>query len=150
MGVERVERRITPRLKVFSGRAEFKRVRGRGRQPPEPARILDWSRGGLQLKVYSPRRRMLFLKLEPCLYEGDQVTCLLRLPPRYRPLKIVAQVTRVEDAGSGHLRVGLAFDDELSPEHPKQAIARLLEPRERTRWSGRVARSDNATLANAQ
>ena len=136
------ERRDFTRHPVRGGNAEFEAVMGRGRKPAERARVLDWSQGGLGLKVKSPRRRFLFQALDPVLFEDDRVNCTLRLPPSYGDVFVSADVVHVrrdpDDPDS--LFVGLRFDAENTPPEKLAALSAMLEPRART-VSGRLRRA---------
>src|SRR5689334_8587960 len=91
------DRREFARHAVFAGNAEIKEIIGRkAPSSRERARILNWSRGGLLLKVPSPRRRFIFFKQEPVLKQDDAIRCILRLPPQYNDIDITADVVRVE------------------------------------------------------
>ncbi|MAZ92327.1 MAG: hypothetical protein CMF76_10255 [Maricaulis sp.] len=135
------ERRQHERWKVHRGHAEITNVAGPGadRCPRGQVRIVDWSRGGICLKIPSPTRKMLLFKNEPVLTEDDSIYCSLRLPPLYKPLDICADVVRIErdDEDPGALRVGLAYDDSVPPP-TIDALAELLEKKSR---SGRVSTS---------
>lgn len=135
------ERRDHVRHRVFGGNAEIQAVIGRGRKPHERARIVDWSRSGMRLRVPSPRRRFLIQKLAPVLFEDDSIVCTLRLPPAYNDIFVNAEVVRVERAGDDpdQLEVGLRFDIASTPSDKLEALAKLLEPRPRS-TSGRLAR----------
>ena len=134
------ERREHARFPVFGGNAEITKVRGRGKAPSERARILNWSRGGLLLKVKSPERRLLFQKLDPVLWQDDDVSCTVRLPPSYGEVVIRGEVVRVERDRDDpdHLQVGIRFDSERTKPGPLDEMVRALEPRSR---SGRIARA---------
>jgi len=131
------ERREFERLSVFGGNAEITGVFGRGRKPSDRARIVNWSRGGLLLKVHSPRRKMVFLKQEPVLFEQDAVECVIRLAPAYKSIAVRVEVTHVEKDKKepDHLLVGVTFDTESTPEQAMTEMAQVLEPRPR---SGRL------------
>ncbi len=135
------ERREHVRHKVFGGNAEIQAVIGRGRKPDSRARIVDWSRSGMRLKVASPRRRFLIQRMDPVLFEDDSVVCTLRLPPMYQDIFVNAEVVRVERAGDDPdaLEVGLRFDLASTPDDKLEALAKLLEPRPRS-TSGRLLR----------
>lgn len=115
---------------------------GRGRKPSERARVLDWSQGGLSLKVKSPRRRFLVAKQDPVLFDGDSVNCKLRLPPNYAEIFVSADVVHVrrdsEDPDS--IFVGLRFDLDNTPAAKLAVLAAMIEPRART-VSGRLKRA---------
>jgi hypothetical protein len=126
-------RRAFPRLGVYSGNAEITRVLGRGRRPGDRARIVNWSRGGMCLRVSSPRRKLLFWRRDPALFVEDSVTCTLRLAPVYNDIAVEADVVRVERCADDPdvLEVGLRFDAAF-PAERLEAIARILEPKPRT------------------
>jgi hypothetical protein len=136
------ERRETPRHRIHGGNAEFEAVMGRGRNPSERARVLDWSRGGLSLKVKSPRRRFLIAKQDPVLFDGDSVNCKLRLPPNYAEIFVSADVVHVrrdpEDPDA--LVVGLRFDLNHTPPEKLAVLTAMVEPRAKT-VSGRLKRA---------
>lgn len=133
------ELREHPRLAVYGGNAEITSVHGRGREPGERARIVNWSRGGLLLKVKSPRRRFFVQRLDPVLFENDTVSCTLRLPPSYKDHFVRAHVVHVardtEDADS--IAVGLRFDLDATTNKVLGELASTLEPRPRS-VSGRL------------
>jgi len=133
------DKRQYARFKVGGGNAEIKSVFGRGRNPGERARVMNWSRGGMLLKVPSPRRRFLIQKLDPVLYENDTVTCTLHLPPKYDDIEVRVEVRHVErdPRNPDLLNVGVAFDEEHTPADRLLALARMLEPKART-VSGRL------------
>lgn len=135
------ERRDHMRHRVFGGNAEIQAVIGRGRKPHDRARIVDWSRSGMRLRVPSPRRRFLIQKLDPVLFEDDSIVCTLRLPPAYNDIFVNAEVVRVERLSDDpdQLEVGLRFDLASTPSDKLEALAKLLEPRPRS-TSGRLAR----------
>ena len=133
------DKREHARFKVGGGNAEINSVFGRGRNPNDRARVMNWSRGGMLLKVPSPRRRFLIQKLDPVLYENDAVTCTLRLPPKYDDIEVRVEVRHVErdPRNPDLLNVGVAFDEEHTPADRLLALARILEPKART-VSGRL------------
>lgn len=136
------DRREHARVGVTGGNAEITKVSGprAGRRPSDRARILNWSRGGLLLRVPSPRRRLLVFKREPALAPQDVIQCTLRLPPQYNEIDVSAEVVRVERCAEDpdQLHVGLSF---LSiPPERIEAMARLLEPKPKP-VSARVART---------
>ncbi|MGE0710749.1 MAG: PilZ domain-containing protein [Planctomycetota bacterium] len=135
------ERREYERHKVYGGNAEIDSVFGRGKKPGERARVVNWSRGGLLLKVPSPRRRFLVQKMDPVLYEDDTVTCTLRLPPQYTDISVSGEVVHVkrDDKDQDVLEVGVRFDLERTPPEKLAALARILEPKART-MSGKLKR----------
>jgi len=125
---------------VYGGNAEITAVMGRGHRPDEAARIMDWSRGGLRLRVKSPRRKMLFLRQEDCLFEGDTLYCTLHLPPRYDGISIqgtVVHIARPQDDPSC-LEIGLAVSSK-TPEKVITHLAKHLEPRARSSRRRRVS-----------
>jgi hypothetical protein len=134
------ERRAHSRHKVYGGNAEIESVHGRGRRPGERARIVNWSRGGFLMKVPSPRRRFVFQKLDPVMYETDTVTCTLRLPPKYADIIVSGDVVYAKrDAKNPDLlEVAVQFDDHTQPTK-LAALAHILEPKART-VSGRLKR----------
>lgn len=136
------DRREHARVGVTGGNAEITKVSGprAGRRPSDRARILNWSRGGLLLRLLSPRRRLLVFKQEPALAPQDVIQCTLRLPPQYNEIDVSAEVVRVERCAEDpdQLHVGLSFLS-LPPER-MEAMARLLEPRPKP-VSARVART---------
>lgn len=136
------ERRDFTRHAVHGGNAEIEAVMGRGRKPKERARVLDWSQGGLALKVPSPRRRFLFQRQDPVLFEDDSINCTLRLPPNYTEVFVSADVVHVrrDPSDPDSLFVGLRFDLENTPEEKLAALSAILEPRART-VSGRLRRT---------
>jgi hypothetical protein len=125
------DRREHARYAVFAGNAEIREVIGR-RNPRDRARIVNWSRGGLLLKVPSPRRKFIFFKQEPLIREDDLIRCVLRLPPHYNDIDIQGSVMRVErDAKEPDLlQVGVCFDG-TAPDKI-EAIATLLEPKKQS------------------
>lgn len=139
------ERRTNERYRVCGGNADIESVIGRGKKPAERARILNWSRGGLLLKVKSPRRRFLVAKAEPVLWEDDSLTCTLRLPPTYKEIFVTGDVVHVCRASDDPewLEVGLAFDTDHTPPAKLEALAKMLEPKARS-VSGRMARARSA------
>lgn len=136
------ERRDHPRHRVHGGNAEIEAVIGRGRRPDERARIVDWSRGGLGLKVKSPRRRFWFKKVDPVLFEDDSINCTLRLPPKYSEVFVSAEVVHVSRDASDpdSINVGLRFDLENTPPEKLAALSEILEPKART-VSGRLRKA---------
>lgn len=140
------ERREYTRLQIHGGNAEFENVFGRGKAPNERARVLDWSRGGLALKVKSPRRRFFFAKQDPVLFEDDTVSCTLRLPPSYTEIFVNADVVHVrrDPQDEDSLFVGLRFDLENTPPEKLAVLANMLEPKART-VSGRLQRASGAS-----
>ena len=140
------ERREATRHRIHGGNAEFQAVMGRGRAPGERARVLDWSRGGLSLKVKSPRRRFLIAKQDPVLFDGDTVNCMLRLPPSYAEIFVSADVVHVrrDPSDQDSLFVGLRFDLENTPPEKLAVLAAMIEPRART-VSGRLSRASAAS-----
>lgn len=130
MSTKQDDRREHARYSVFAGNAEITSIIGpKGtRKPAERARIINWSRGGVLLKVPSPRRRLLFFKQEPLLGREDQIKCVLRLPPQYNDIDVSAEVVRVERCADDpdHLQVGVNFIS--IPADRLEAMARLLEP----------------------
>lgn len=141
MAMVQDERREASRHKVYGGNAEIQAVIGRGRKPKVRAKILDWSRGGLRLRVPSPRRRFLLQKLEPALFEDDNVVCTLRLPPAYQGIYVTADVVHAvrADDDPDQLLVGLRFDMDNTPPEKLKALRKLLEPKARS-TSGRMAK----------
>lgn len=145
------DRREHARFGVSGGNAEITQVTGPrgGRRPTDRARILNWSRGGLLLRLPSPRRRLLFLKQEPALAPQDLIKCTLRLPPQYNDIDVSAEVVRVERCADDpdQIQVGLSF---LSvPDDRMQALANLLEPRPKP-VSARVARTSGRHSGRSQ
>lgn len=140
------ERREHTRHRIHGGNAEFQNVFGRGKAPNERARVIDWSRGGLALKVKSPRRRFLFAKQDPVLFEDDSVNCTLRLPPNYNEIFVSADVVHVrrDPKDQDSLFVGLRFDLENTPPEKLAVLANMLEPKART-VSGRLKRASGAS-----
>lgn len=138
---ENDDKRAHARFKVGGGNAEINSVFGRGRNPNDRARVMNWSRGGMLLKVPSPRRRFLIQKLDPVLYENDTINCTLRLPPKYDDIEVRVEVRHVErdPRNPDLLNVGVAFDEEHTPADRLLALARMLEPKART-VSGRLKR----------
>jgi len=116
-------------LPVFAGNAEINDIVGR-RPPRERARIVNWSREGMLLRVPSPRRRFVFFRREPVLQLSDALSCTLRLPPQYADIRVDAAVVRVERAkdDADLLEVGCRFDPATNPA-VIETMARLLEPR---------------------
>ncbi|RMG18806.1 MAG: PilZ domain-containing protein [Planctomycetota bacterium] len=145
------ERREHPRYPVFAGNAEITAVFGRGRRVRERARIVNWSRGGVLLRVPSPRRKLLFLKNEPALYEQDAVSCTVRLAPAYNDLEVHGEVVYAapETKDPDHLLVGLRFDPEQTPARSLQEMIKVLEPKSRSgrvrKVSGRVRKVSGRT-----
>jgi hypothetical protein len=133
------ERREHTRFGVHAGNAEITRLLGPtgARRPRERARIVNWSRGGLLLKVPSPRRRFLLLSAPPIVREQDTLECVLRLPPTYGDIEVSGEVVRVERVPGepDHLHVGLKF--EMTGADKIDAMAALLEPKK----SARLARA---------
>lgn len=136
------ERRAHARHKVFGGNAEIQSVFGRGKKPGDRARIIDWSRGGFMIKVKSPRRRFIVQKADPVLFEDDKVQCTLRLPPSYKDVFVNADVVHVERIKKEpeYLLVGLAFDMDNTSGDKLDLLAKVLEPRARSK-SGRIRKS---------
>jgi hypothetical protein len=139
------DRREHARFDVFAGNAQIVHIVGPSgeRRPTERARILNWSRGGVLLKVPSPQRRFLFFRQEPIVRQDDMIKCVLRLPPLYADMDISGEVVRVTRcrAEPDHLEVGLSFVS--VPPDRVEAMAKLLEPRKSARLakvSGRAAR----------
>jgi len=130
------ERRESTRHKVC-GNAEITSVLGRGRVPDERSRLIDWSAGGLCLKVKSPRRRFLIQKLEPVLWEDDTLLCTLRFPPAYKEVTVAADVVHVERCKEEPdlLTVGLRFDTENTSPAKLAELAKSFTPKSR---SGRL------------
>lgn len=146
------DRRTAARHKVFGGNAEIQAVIGRGRKPKVRAKIVDWSRGGMRLRLPSPRRRFLVQKLEPALFEDDSVVCTLRLPPSYQGIYVSAEVVHAVRASDDpdQLEVGLRFDPTNTPPEKLAALRKLLEPKARSS-SGRMARiSDKSALISEE
>lgn len=138
------DRREHARHPVSGGNAEIVQVlgpKGARRGPSDRARIVNWSRGGLLLKVPSPRRRLLLFTQPPVLAAEDQVKCTLRLPPQYNDIDLSAEVVRVERCADDpdHLHVGLSFLS-LAAERI-DAMAALLEPKPRPNVSARLERA---------
>lgn len=131
MSTKQDDRREHARYSVFAGNAEITSIMGPkgSRKPSGRARIINWSRGGVLLKVPSPRRRLLFLKQEPLLGREDMIKCILRLPPQYNDIDVSAEVVRVERCADDpdQLQVGVNFIS--IPADRLEAMARLLEPR---------------------
>lgn len=123
------DRREHARYSVFAGNAEIKDVIGRKAAVRDRARIVNWSRGGVLLKVPSPRRKFIFFKQEPIIRQDDLVRCILRLPPQYNDIDIQGSVMRVERDSKDPdlLHVGLSFEG--TPADKIEAIAKLLEPK---------------------
>lgn len=143
------DRREHARHPVSGGNAEIVAVlgpKGARRRPSDRARIVNWSRGGLLLKVPSPRRRLLFFAQAPVLAAEDQIKCTLRLPPQYNEIDLSAEVVRVERCAEDpdHLHVGLSFLS-LAPERI-EAMAALLEPKPRPVASARLERAASGRL----
>jgi PilZ domain len=114
---------------VHAGNCEITNVFGGGRVPSERARIVNFSRGGLLLKVPSPRRRFLFVKQDPVIQSQDMLACTVRLPPLYTEVHVqgeVVHVARVADEPDT-LHVGLSFN-EVTSEQKIVSLARLIEP----------------------
>jgi hypothetical protein len=136
-----MEQRDATRREVFGGNAQVRALRTKGYQSvAERARIVNWSRGGLLLKLPSPQRKLMFLKQDPCLAEGEQVLLTLRLPPAYRDIKVLGEVVhaRRPKRTPNTLWVGVEFDQEAAGfDDALRAMAKLLEPRSR---SARVRR----------
>jgi len=131
MSTKHDDRRTHARYSVFAGNAEITSIMGPkgARKSAGRARIINWSRGGVLLKVPSPRRRMLFFKQEPLLGAEDMIKCILRLPPQYTDIDVSAEVVRVERCADDpdQLQVGVNFIS--IPADRLEAMARLLEPR---------------------
>ena len=145
------ERRGHVRHEVFGGNAEFTLVRGRGRKPRERARIVNWSRTGLLLRVPSPRRKLLFFAQPPVLSAMDVIACTLRLPPAYKDLEIkgdVVRVSRVPD-DPDELFVGISFDLDATPPRQLEELAKLLEPKQLTSWSQRLPARPSQRVARS-
>lgn len=133
MTIKHDDRRQHARYGVFAGNAEITSIMGPkgARKPAERARIINWSRGGVLLRVPSPRRRLLFFKQEPLLGAEDMIKCILRLPPQYTDIDVSAEVVRVERCADDpdQLQVGVNFIS--IPADRLEAMARLLEPKPR-------------------
>lgn len=141
------EKRSNERYKVCGGNADIESVIGRGKKPADRARIMNWSRGGLLLKVRSPRRKFLVAKADPVLWEDDNLTCTLRLPPTYKEIFVtgcVVHVRRAED-DADWLEVGLQFDEVNTPASKLDALAKILEPKARS-VSGRLAKARSSRI----
>ncbi|MCO5172061.1 MAG: PilZ domain-containing protein [Planctomycetes bacterium] len=142
------DRREHPRHPVSGGNAEIVQVfgpQGARRRPSDRARIVNWSRGGLLLKVPSPRRRLVFFKQPPVLAAEDQLKCTLRLPPQYNDIELSAEVVRVERCvdDPDHVHVALSF---LSlPADRVEQMAALLEPKPKV--SARVSRGASGRVS---
>lgn len=136
------DRRSHPRHEVLVGNAQITTVRGRGRTPKGRARILNWSRTGMLLRVPSPRRRFVFFSQSPVLQEMDSIACTLRLPPAYNDVDVKGGVVRVERAADDPdaIDVGIKFDLDATPSRQIEAVAKLLEPKHLTAWSQRLPR----------
>ena len=132
------ERRLTKRIAVPGGNAEILSVFGRGRRPKKRVRLVDWSAGGVLLRVESPSRRFM-LKQDPALFEMDTVTCCLRLPPVYKAIPVSGTVVHVErdPDDASYLKVGVAFDDDIPAKYVREMV-QILE--KRPRQSSRVGR----------
>ena len=126
------EKRSFPRLPVFAGNCEITSIMGRKAPGGDRSRILNWSRGGVLLRVPSPRKKFFFFAQEPVLRDQDEIRCTLRLPPQYNDIEVDAAVVRVSRAKDDPdlLEVGLRFDG-ATPEQKIESMARLLEPRPR-------------------
>jgi hypothetical protein len=133
------ERRESKRHSVFAGNAEITEVFGRGRKPSERARIVNWSRGGVLLKVLSPTRKMLFMKCDPVLFESDDLQCTIRLAPAYKEIQVRGEVCHVASIPKdpNHVLVGVKFDSEETKPNAFRDMAAVLEPRSR---SGRLSK----------
>jgi PilZ domain len=122
------DRRVHPRHRVHAGNCQITALSDH-RPPRERARIVDFSRGGLLLKVHSPRRRFLILKQEAQVENREGVNCTLRLPPLYKDVKVqgvvvhVARVPQDED----WLHVGVQFTGGTQ-EKSLNALAQQIEP----------------------
>jgi hypothetical protein len=141
MGRKPEDRREHPRLDVFAGNAEITVVMGRGKKPRERARIVNWSRGGMLLRVSSPRRKLIFFQQPQLLHQDDVIACTLRLPPAYKDIDVkggIVRVERVED-DPDELFVGVSFDLEATAPRQIEEVAKLLEPKQLTSWSQRMA-----------
>ena len=92
------ERRDAQRHSVFGGNAEIISVFGRGHTTGDRARIVNWSHGGMLLKVNSPRRKLLFVKQDPVIFEQDAIDCVLRLAPAYKSIPVHGTVLHVSKA----------------------------------------------------
>lgn len=151
MAIGHDDRREHARFGVTGGNAEITQVSGpRGkRRPSDRARILNWSRGGLLLKLPSPRRRLLLFKQEPALAPQDVIKCTLRLPPQYNDIDIAAEVVRVERCADDpdQIQVGLSFMS-VAPDR-MDAMARLLEPKPKP-VSARVSRTSGRQSGRTQ
>ena len=143
------DRRSHPRHEVLVGNAQITTVRGRGRTPKGRARILNWSRTGMLLRVPSPRRRFVFFSQSPVLQEMDSIACTLRLPPAYNDVDVKGGVVRVERASDepDAIDVGIKFDLDATPSRQIEAVAKLLEPKHLTAWSQRLPRKTSQRAA---
>jgi hypothetical protein len=151
------DRRQHARFGVFAGNAQITHVVGpKGeRKPSERARILNWSRGGVLLKVPSPRRKFLLFKQDPIVGAEDMIKCVLRLPPLYSEIDVSGEVVRVERCRQepDHLEVGVSFVS-VPPERV-EAMAKLLEPKPKQssrtgRVSGRSGRAMSQRAKSSQ
>ena len=126
------ERREFPR-KDTGGHAEIVKITGGAGVPEEKATVLNCSRGGLLLRVKSPRRRML-RAAEPLLRKRDSLTAILRIPPAFQDIDVLGEVVRVDRAADDpdYLHVGLRFFWDAQRQSGRddhfQALGDLLEP----------------------
>ena len=123
-----MDHRRYPRYRVRAGSCEIAEVIGRGRFPTQRARIMNFSRGGLLLRVRSPRRKFMFVKQKPIFRPADILVCKLRFPPQYAEIHVLADVVYVgrirEELDSLH--VGVLFN-ETTPDRNVEALAAMLE-----------------------
>jgi len=140
------ERRAYPRYPVQGVSGEITNVVGRG-SPTSGIQILNWSQGGMLLRVPSPRRNRLLRRRRPRVAERDMLACTLRLPAHPEPIAIKGDVRRVRrlDDDPDMLEVGVAFDRQATPPQFLVAMRSALEPRlpnaataRLNRWSSRT------------
>jgi len=138
------ERRQHPRYPVYMGRAELVAIVGRGGEtrPGVAARLVDWGRGGVLLRLDHPARRLLVWRRPAPLYADDAVALALRLPPRYAPIEVIGEAVRVERESRRSVLVAVRFDAERTLPGRLKTLAGLLEPRAR---SGRIRKADRAS-----
>ncbi|MEZ6187280.1 MAG: PilZ domain-containing protein [Planctomycetota bacterium] len=142
------ERRAFPRYPVQGVSAEITNVIGRG-SPTAGAALLNWSQGGVLLRVPTPKRRFLLGGRKPALAERDLLACTVTLPDG-EPVAIKGDVRRVEPSQDDPrwLEVGLAVDRQATPPQFLVALRAAFEPRGEgspTRATARLERWSSRT-----
>lgn len=110
-----IENRKRPRVAI-GGNVEIVSVSS-GEPPKGRASILNCSRSGALFRLDAPRGGLFSRSKSPNLEVQDSISCVMRMPPHYQNIEVLAEVVRVEQPARDPkaLHVGVRF---FLPEAP--------------------------------